>query len=156
VAAEFTALDLADLSGQHEPLILGQLGGERDHAQQLIPQDHDLLELGAHVGDVEPRVSPVRLVEHCGALHQRLHRAAPAESSPAVADPRHESLLEGICDVQTAGEPATAARVRQQLEHGLAVAVFEILTSQLVPVDPQQQLTPGARNARELLGHLVG
>jgi hypothetical protein len=61
-------------------------------------------------------------------------------------------LLESICDVGTARECASAPCTGQQLERGLAVAVFEILTREAMAVGCQQQLASRTGDERDRLG----
>ena len=54
--------------------------------------------------------------------------------------------------MQPAGEAPAATSMSHQLEHCLAVTVLEVLTPQAMAMHPQQQLTLGACDQRDLLG----
>ena len=150
------AVRAAELAGAHvagepareqKPLIGRELARELPYAPQLVAQKRDPLDVGAHVGDVDPGGVAARERERAG--DRRLHRAASAQRASTVMDPRQESLLERVGDMRIAGERACAPGASEQLERRLAVAVFEVLARETVAVDGEQQLTPRARHQRD-------
>ncbi|MHB8233529.1 MAG: hypothetical protein ACYDHT_02645 [Solirubrobacteraceae bacterium] len=69
----------------------------------------------------------------------------------SVAHARQKAKLNGICNVSAIRERPTPSRMPDELEAGLAVTVFEILTAQSMAMDAKQQAALGARNDRDLL-----
>ena len=64
---------------------------------------------GPHVGDLDALLAGGS--QRHGGLERGLHRAAPGERATAIADPRQESLLERVRQMQPVGERA-APRAR--------------------------------------------
>lgn len=89
-----------------------------------------------------------------GTGKRRLHRAAPAKRTAAIANPRDKSELERVGDVGSAREPSAASRAGEHLEGRLAVAVFEVLASKPVTVDAEQCATTGTGDQRNRLFHV--
>jgi membrane protein len=150
-ATELGALRVPpQLAGEHEPLIAGELDRRFRDPPQIVTQQREPLDVGAHVGELDPIVladgEPPR------ARARRLDRAAPAQRAAAVVDAREQSLLERVGDVGVARERAPASRPGEQLERGLAVAVFEVLARQPMPVSRQQAFAARARDERHRLG----
>jgi hypothetical protein len=143
-----------DLAGEHEPLVVGEPGRELPHTPQLQPVRHERVNVGPRVGELEFVLAGAAQRE--GTLERGLHRAATAERPAAVVDAREKALLERVLDVGTAGEPLAAPRSGQELEHGLAQAVLQVLGPQPVAVGPQQPCVLGARHEGHLLGGVVG
>lgn len=69
-------------------------------------------------------------------LERCLHRASTRQGTPTIVDSGNEALLQGICQMQVIRENATPASVRYQLQRRLAVAVFEIVPAQSMPMHP--------------------
>jgi inner membrane protein YhjD len=93
-----------------------------------------------------------RAPERQRPLQRGGHRAAAGDRAAAVEHAREEALLERVGEVLAGGEPPPGARGREQLEHGLAVAVLQVLAAQAVAVGAQQPVVRGARHERDLLG----
>jgi hypothetical protein len=138
------------LTGQEKPLIRGQLSCKGLDAPKFLAQENQLLELSARVNELERFLSEA--VERNGGLDCGLNRAAARERPSSVVHPGQESLLERVRRVGSARETPAATSVRDQLERGLAVAVLQILRSQPVTVDAQQDPTLGVCD----LGHELG
>jgi hypothetical protein len=59
------------------------------------------------------------------------------DGAEAVVDAGEEALLERVGDVGAAGEPLSTAGGGEELEHGLAEAVLEILGAQEAAMDAE-------------------
>jgi hypothetical protein len=138
-----------DLAGEHQPLVVAQERRELGHPLQLESKGDQRVDLRARVDDLHlplPRAS-----ERERPLQRGGHRAATGDRAAAVEHAREEALLERVGEVLAGGEPPPGARGREQLEHGLAVAVLQVLPAQAVAVGAQQPGVRGARHERNLL-----
>lgn len=143
----------AQLAGQlvakHELLVFAQMLKGLD--QQAKPQAvvDQLLDVGPHIGRLE-------LARFFGSQRRRLGErrldaAASKDRPPTIPDARIESLVKRIGYVSVARERPTRSRGEQQLEHGLAVAVLEVLPRQPPAVGAQERLPSGSRDERHCL-----
>ncbi len=107
------------------------------------------MDLRARVDDLHLPLP--RTPERERPLQRGGHRAASGDRAAAVEHAREEALLERVGEVLAGGEPPPGARSREQLEHGLAVAVLQVLPAQAVAVSAQQPVVRGARHERDLL-----
>ncbi len=107
------------------------------------------MDLRARVDDLHLPLP--RAPERERPLQRGGHRAAAGDRAAAVKHTREEALLERVGEVLAGGEPPPGARGGEQLEHGLAVAVLQILPAQAVAVGAQQPVVRGARHEREEL-----
>jgi hypothetical protein len=139
-----------DLGPEHEPLIGSEPGGDLRYTPQLQAAEDEWMQLRAGVRNLElPLAGPTK---RKGSLERGLHGAAPTNGTEAVVDTGEEALLEGVGDVGAAGEPLPAAGTREQLEHGLAEAVLEVLGPQEAAMGAEQPRAPSPGNERDLLG----
>src|SRR5271166_4450933 len=144
--------DLQQLAGEHQSLLLGQTPCEPLDATHLVAQHDELLELSSNVDDLDLPLA--RTSQRNRDLERGLHGAPPRQCAATISNSGLEALLENVGEVQPVDERAPLARIHNQLECGLAVAVLEILPTQLVTIRSQQQLTPGPRHERHLLGRI--
>jgi membrane protein len=93
-----------------------------------------------------------RAPERQRPLQRGGHRAATGDRAAPVQHAREEALLERVGEVLAGGEPPPGTCGREQLEHGLAVAVLQVLPAQAVTVGAQQPVVRGARHECDLLG----
>src|SRR5262245_26438925 len=149
-ATERNPGDLAQLARENETLVGGQLPREQLDLAQLVAEHDELLELRTLVDDRDLFLSD--RPQRDGGLERRVYRAASSHGPAAVADAGEESLLERPAGTHATGEAAPSARVGNELERGLAVAVLEVLPTQEVAVGPQQKLPLGPRDHGQLLG----
>ncbi len=140
-----------NLCRQHEALIGGQRAARSADRPQFLSQQHELLELGPGVGDIDV-ADP--LPERMGPLERRLDRAATRQRPAAVGYPRQESLLERVREVAPARIGAAPAGAQHQLQRRLAVAVLEILAAQPEGVYAQERLAPRICHEANLLDGL--
>jgi hypothetical protein len=139
-----------DLGDQNETLVEGEAGRDESHPAQLQAVDDERQDLGAGIGGLDSPL--IRPTQREGALQGRLQRTAAVHRATAVQHAGAEALLERVGKVQATGEPLPAASAHEQLEHGLAQAVLEILAPQPVAVRAQQGLTAGTGHERDELG----
>ncbi len=150
--AGLLATHLPQLTGEHQSLLASQSARELPDTTHLVTQHDEPLELSANVDDLHTCLTHPAQGNRC--LQRRLDGASPGKRATAIADPGLEALLENASEVQTVDKGAFSARVHHELERGLAVAVLEILPAQLVAICTEQQLTPGPRHERHLLGRI--
>ena len=145
------ALIAGELRREREPLIARELSRASLDRTQLLAYEHARLDIGGEINDLCTGLAVVR-IERRGVLQRRLHRAATAERTAAIVDPREQLQLERMGNVPAARERASGVRVSDQLQRRLAEAVLEILTAKSVAVGAQQQLAPSARDERDFVG----
>ena len=110
---------------EHKPLIWGELARELRDTPQLVAQQDGPLDIRAQVGWVY--IGSLARGEGERAGERRFHRAAPAQRATAIVDSRQKPLIERVGDVHGPLEGASSPGSGEQLERGLAVAVFEVL-----------------------------
>jgi membrane protein len=143
-----------DLRDQHEALVGREPRRQARDLAQLQAVRDERGDLGAGVGELQPPLP--RPTERQRRGERRLLRAAAAQRAAAVEHAREEALLEHVGEVPAGGVPLPAARGSEQLEHRLAVTVFEVLAVQPAAVGAQQGLAPGASDERHQLGGVCG
>jgi hypothetical protein len=146
------ALLVGELRGDHPPLIVGQLTQRAAQRTQLLARQHQRLDRGACVDQLDLLVGVTR--QRGRVLHGGLDRAASAERPSAIAYTREKTQLESVGGVLAANERTTASHACDELERRLAVTVFEIVTSQPVTVNAQQQLAARLRDDRDVIRHI--
>jgi hypothetical protein len=150
---ELAGADLkADLRCEHKPLVGAERKRKRSHPTQVLAQKDKRLELRARIDDVN--LFLLDAIERHRRLECRLHRAAARKRSTAIMDPREETLLERVCEMQPAGVPPAATSLCDQLDGGLAVGILQVLSSKPVAVHPQQQIPLRIRHQRNLISRV--
>jgi hypothetical protein len=145
------------LARQDEALVGGQLVGELAQASQVMACGHMRVDVCGRVGELRKRRRRIgvwsAIAATQGVVQGSFHRAAAANSTLAVADPRQEPLLQRVGDVPIAGERRRArASASNKLERRLAEAVLEVLATEAVAMHAQQHVALG----RRYLGHRLG
>ena len=104
---------------------------ERMNEAQFLPRDDQLLDFD-RIDD--PWTLRIRTVQWDRRLERCLHRTSARQGTPTIMDPGKKALLQGIGQMPVIRENATSAGVRHHLQRRLAIAIFEILPAQPVPV----------------------
>jgi membrane protein len=112
-----------------------------------MAQQHEPFDVGARIGDLDS--ATLTSGEWERRRDRGLDRAAPAQRAAAVVNPRQQPLLESVGDMSVTGEHPRAPCAGQQLQRGLAVAVFEILAREAVTMRGEQRFAARTRDGRD-------
>lgn len=149
--AELLAVHVqSQLAGENQPLVIGELLGHLPQAAKLQASGDALLHVGEVVGEALGR--PGRLVQGGGAAHGSLDRAPAGQGAPAIVNAGYELLVKRVGDVGAPREGRSATGASDELERRLGEAILQVLTSEAVGVDSQQEITAGERNPGHRLG----
>lgn len=143
---ELGALHLqGDLTCQHQALVRGERARVPAQPFEIVTDERHSLGLRARVHHID---RALLAGERDCALERGLHRAASSQGPPSVVNSRQEALLDHVGDVRAAGKAPSATSLDDELERGLAEAVLQVLASQPVSMNPQQQIATGAGHQR--------
>jgi len=134
-----------ELRGEDHSLISCELTRGATHLTHFLAHDHGALHVRTPV-DHHSALFVFR--ERQRGLERGLHRAAAAQRAAPVVDPRREPELEGIADMPRVGKRTARANMCDELEHRLAVAILEVLSTEPVAIQMQQQRALGGRDGR--------
>src|SRR5437588_2610878 len=156
-------------------MLEAELGGARLGGSQLGREDHSLIsrELARGASDlayflahddialdvgaaVDYRDAVVASCERQRGLERRLHRAAAADRASAISDARVEAQLERIAEMPVVRICATSANVHDELEHGLAIAILEILAPESMAIEMEEQGALRERDHRDRFRRVSG
>ncbi len=88
-------------------------------------------------------------------LEARLGLAAALDCTPPVLDAREETLLEDMTSVICARELSAPARLRDELEGGLAETFLEILAPESVSMGSNQKLASEPQHGGDALSGIL-
>jgi len=143
----------SELSREDHSLISRELARGTANLAHFLAHDDLALDVGA---TVDYRDAVVAFCERQGGLKRGLHRTAAAYRASTVSDAGVETQLERVAEMPLVRVRATGANVRDELEHGLAVTVFEILMAESVAVEMKQQRAFRERDYRDRLRLVSG
>jgi hypothetical protein len=146
-------LPRAQLRSENEALVTGQRTRCATDAAHFLANDDGALDVGAPVDD---RDAVITYDERRGRLEGGLHRATPSQRSPAIADTRAKSQLDSVGEMTLVSEHPSGADVCDELHQRLAVRVLQVLRSQPVTVEVEQERAFGQRDPGDSVGRVSG